>query len=67
MVALALAVRHRTSGDQGELQALQGIEQRIAREVERLEDIPGASEKIRKQLEIIERAATPRSSAHFSS
>lgn len=57
MVALALAVRHRTSADAGNINALQGIEQRIAREVERLEDIQGASEKIRKQLEIIEKAA----------
>lgn len=58
MVALALAVRHRTSGGAGNIDALQGIEQRIAREVERLQDIQGASEKIRKQLEIIERAAS---------
>lgn len=57
MVGLALAIRHRTVASDGDLQALQKIEQRIAREVERLLDIRGAAEKIRKQVEVIEEAA----------
>jgi hypothetical protein len=59
MVGLALAVRHRSTATDGDLQALQKIEQRVTREVERLEAIRGAAAKIRKQVEVIdEEAAT---------
>ena len=57
MVALALAIRHRTPAAEGDLQALQGIEQRIAKEVERLQEIQDASTKIRKQVDVIDKAA----------
>lgn len=57
MVGLALAVRHRTPAAEGDVQALQGIEQRIAKEVERLQEIQEASAKIRKQVETIDKLA----------
>ncbi len=58
MVGLGLAVRHRLVAADGDLQALQGIEQRIGKEVERLQEIQEASGKIRKQVETIDRLAT---------
>ncbi len=58
MVGLALAIRHRTAAAEGDLQALQGIEQRIAKEVERLQEIQEAAEKIRKQVDAIDKLAT---------
>jgi hypothetical protein len=57
MVGLALAVRHRSAVAEGDLQALQGIEQRIGREVERLQEIQEAAAKIRKQVDAIDKAA----------
>lgn len=57
-LGLALAVRHRSNAAEGDLKALQNVEQRITKEVERLQTIQGASEKIRKQVEIIERQAS---------
>jgi hypothetical protein len=63
MVALGLAVRHRAVASDGDLQALQKIEQRIAKEVERLLEIRGAAEKIRKQVEVIDAAVESGSSA----
>lgn len=58
MVGLALAARHRSVAAGGDLQALQGIEQRIAKEVERLQEIQDAAAKIRKQVETIDKLAT---------
>ncbi|HEY2408419.1 MAG TPA: hypothetical protein VGI10_20570, partial [Polyangiaceae bacterium] len=58
MVGLGLAIRHRTVASGGDLQALQGIEQRIAKEVERLQEIQEAAAKIRKQVETIDRLAS---------
>lgn len=55
-LALALTVRQRATADEGDLRALQAIEQRITAELERLETIQEAAAKIRKQTEIIERA-----------
>jgi hypothetical protein len=57
MVGLALAVRHRSAVAEGDLQALQGIEQRIGKEVERLQEIQEAAAKIRKQVDAIDKAA----------
>jgi hypothetical protein len=57
MVGLALAIRHRSAAAEGDLQALQGIEQRIGKEVERLQEIQEAASKIRKQVDAIEKAA----------
>lgn len=57
-LGLALSVRHRTNAAEGDLRALQNVEQRIAKEVERLQTIQEASEKIRKQVDVIEREAT---------
>ena len=57
MVGLALAIRHRTAVAEGDLQALQGIEQRIGKEVDRLQEIQEAAAKIRKQVDAIEKAA----------
>jgi len=57
MVGLALAIRHRTAAAEGDLHALQAIEQRIAKEVERLQEIQDASAKIRKQVETIDKLA----------
>jgi hypothetical protein len=58
MVGLALAVRQRKTASEGDLQALQKLEQRIARELERLETIRDAAGKIRKQVETIDEEAT---------
>jgi 16S rRNA C1402 N4-methylase RsmH len=63
MVGLALAVRHRTVASDGDLQALQKIEQRIAKEVERLLEIRGAADKIRRQVEVIDAAVDSGSGA----
>lgn len=63
MVALALAVRHRTVASDGDLQALQRIEQRIAKEVERPLEIRSAADKIRRQVELIDAAVDSGSSA----
>jgi hypothetical protein len=57
MVGLALAIRHRSGAAEGDLQALQGIEQRITKEVERLGEIQEAAEKIRKQVDAIDKLA----------
>lgn len=53
MVALALATRNKTAVDEGDLQALQKIEQRITTELKRLDDIRRAAESIRKHAEKI--------------
>jgi hypothetical protein len=58
MVAVALATRSKTTADEGDLQALQGIEQRIVKELERLDDIRKAAESIRKQAEKIDKLVT---------
>jgi hypothetical protein len=58
MVGLALAIRHRTAAAEGDLQALQGIEQRIAKEVERLQEIQEAAAKIRKQVDAIDKLSS---------
>jgi hypothetical protein len=57
MVGLALAIRHRSGAAEGDLQALQDIEQRITKEVERLGEIQEAAEKIRKQVDAIDKLA----------
>jgi hypothetical protein len=56
-LGLGLAVRHRSVAADGDLQALQKIEQRIGKEVQRLQDIQEASTKIRKQVETIDALA----------
>jgi hypothetical protein len=56
-LGLALAVRHRSNAAEGDLSALQKIEQRIGKEVERLQTIQDAAGKIRKQVDVIEREA----------
>jgi Fic family protein len=53
---LGLAIRHRTVASDGDIRALQNIEQRIDAEIERLSDIGAASEKIRRQVEAIDKA-----------
>ncbi|MBK8997352.1 MAG: hypothetical protein IPM35_16610 [Myxococcales bacterium] len=58
MVGAALATRRSPKADDGDLQALAKIEQRIAQEVERLERIRDAAGKIRKQADAIEKEAT---------
>lgn len=58
MVGLGLAVRQRKNASDGDLQALQKLEQRITRELERLETIRDAAAKIRKQVETIDDEAT---------
>jgi hypothetical protein len=55
MVGLALATRTKTNADTGDLQALQGIEQRLVKELDRLGKIRKSAETIRKQAETIER------------
>jgi hypothetical protein len=55
MVAVALATRSKTVCDDGDLQALQGIEQRLLGELTRLDKIRRASESIRKQAETIDK------------
>jgi hypothetical protein len=58
MVAVALATRSKTTADEGDLQALQGIEQRIVKELERLDDIRTAAASIRRQAEKIDKLVT---------
>ena len=55
MVALGLATRSKTTADEGDLQALQDIEQRIVSELNRLDKIRSAATTIRKQAENIEK------------
>ena len=55
MVGLALVTRRKTNADAGDLQALEKIEQRVQKEVERLEIIRDAANKIRAQVETIEK------------
>jgi hypothetical protein len=55
MVALGLATRSKASADAGDLQALQGIEQRIVGELTRLGKIRTSAETIRKQAEAIDK------------
>jgi hypothetical protein len=54
-VALALATRTKSNADEGDLQALQGIEQRIVTEVKRLDKIRDAAKSIKRQADIIEK------------
>ena len=55
MVAVTLATRNKTVADEGDLQALQSVEQRIIGELRRLDKIRKAAESIRKQAEVIEK------------
>ncbi len=55
MVGLALATRSRNDADQGDLQALRQIEERLVKELERLGDIKKRAENIRKNAEAIEK------------
>jgi hypothetical protein len=58
MVGLGLAARQRKTASDGDLKALQKIEQRITRELERLGTIRDAAAKIRKQVETIDEEAS---------
>jgi hypothetical protein len=58
MVALGLATRNKTSADQGDLQALQNVEQRLVQELKRLDTIRSAADKIRKQADAIDKEVT---------
>ena len=55
MVGLALAVRTKTNADEGDLQALQGIEQRLVKELDRLAKIRKSADRIKKEAENIEK------------
>jgi hypothetical protein len=57
MVGLALAVRNRANADEGDINALQAIEQRLVKELERLEKIKDAAAKIRRQVDFIDAEA----------
>lgn len=54
MVALALATRSKSSADEGDLHALQGVEQRIVAELTRLDRIRKSAETISKQAHTIQ-------------
>lgn len=54
MVGLALATRNKCNADEGDLQALQAIEQRLVKELERLEKIRKSAETIARQAKVIE-------------
>lgn len=55
ILGMALATRHQTNASEGDLQALQHIEQRLVQELNRLDKIRKAAEAIRRQAESIER------------
>ena len=57
MAGLSIVVRTRSSAETGDIQALRNLEQRALAEIERLETIEKAAEKIRRQLDIIETEA----------
>jgi len=55
MVGLALASRSRSTAEQGDLQALKQIEERLVSELGRLGDIKKRAESIRRSAEAIEK------------
>jgi hypothetical protein len=55
MLALGLATRNKSTVDEGDLQALQGVEQRLVQELKRLDKIRKAAETIRKQADAIDK------------
>lgn len=55
MVGLALATRTKSGADEGDMRALQEVEQRLVKELERLDKIRRSAETIRKQAETIEK------------
>jgi len=58
MVAVGLATRNTTTAEVGDLHALQGIEQRIVGELQRLDKIRNSAATIRKQADAIDKEVT---------
>lgn len=54
MVALGLLTRSKAQVDAGDLHALQSIEQRLVKELERLDKIRKAADAIRRQVDAID-------------
>jgi len=55
MVGVGLATRTKRTVDEGDLNALQTVEQRLVQELRRLDTIREAATKIRRQVETIEK------------
>lgn len=55
MLSRAVAIRTKRTVEEGDLQALQTVEQRLVQELKRLDAIRDAAAKIRRQVETIEK------------